>query len=112
MRGGATAKWPKLLHMILVYDTETTGLPRDWNAPLTDGENWPRLVQLAWQLHTPEGKLVSQGQSGSCARTGLPFPFNAAKVHGITTERAEAEGVELDECAGGVRAGSWTERNT
>ena len=63
--------------MILVYDTETTGLPRDWNAPLTDGENWPRLVQLAWQLHTPDGKLVSRGNrivrpdGGGGGRTGL-----------------------------------------
>ena len=81
--------------MILVYDTETTGLPRDWNAPLTDGENWPRLVQLAWQLHTPEGKLVSRGNR-IVRPDGFTIPFNAAKVHGITTDRAEAEGIDLD----------------
>ena len=46
--------------MFLIYDTETTGLPRDWNAPLTDSENWPRLVQLAWQLHDAQGKLISR----------------------------------------------------
>ena len=28
--------------MILIYDTETTGLPRDWNAPISDSDNWPR----------------------------------------------------------------------
>jgi DNA polymerase-3 subunit alpha len=37
--------------MFLIYDTETTGLPKNYNAPLTDSDNWPRLVQLAWQLH-------------------------------------------------------------
>ena len=70
--------------MILVYDTETTGLPRDWNAPLTDSENWPRLVQLAWQLHTPDGKLVSRGNR-IVRPDGFTIPYNAAKVHGITT---------------------------
>ena len=34
--------------MYLFFDTETTGLPRRWNAPVTDVDNWPRLVQLAW----------------------------------------------------------------
>ena len=82
--------------MILVYDTETTGLPRDWNAPLTDSENWPRLVQLAWQLHEPNGKLVSRGNH-TVRPVGFTIPFNAAKVHGITTERALEVGVPLAE---------------
>ena len=80
--------------MILVYDTETTGLPRDWNAPLTDGDNWPRLVQLAWQLHEPNGKLVSRGNH-TVRPDGFTIPYNAAKVHGITTERALEVGVPL-----------------
>ncbi len=82
--------------MILVYDTETTGLPRDWNAPLKDGENWPRLVQLAWQLHTPDGKLVSRGNR-IVKPDGFTIPYNAAKVHGITTERATEVGLPLTE---------------
>ena len=27
--------------MFLVFDTETTGLPKIENAPLTDFDNWP-----------------------------------------------------------------------
>ena len=82
--------------MILIYDTETTGLPRDWKAPLTDSENWPRLVQLAWQLHSPEGALVSRGNH-IVRPDGFSIPFNAAKVHGITTERAARDGQPLAE---------------
>ena len=26
--------------MYLIFDTETTGLPKKWNAPLTDSDNW------------------------------------------------------------------------
>ena len=33
--------------MILFFDTETTGLPKNWKAPITDLENQPRLVQKA-----------------------------------------------------------------
>ena len=45
--------------MFLIFDTETTGLPRSYNAPLTDFDNWPRMVQLAWQLHDAFGNLIS-----------------------------------------------------
>ena len=30
----------------LFFDTETTGLPANWQAPMSDLENWPRLVQI------------------------------------------------------------------
>ena len=36
--------------MYLFFDTETTGLPRNWKAPVTDLNNWPRMVQIAWIL--------------------------------------------------------------
>ena len=37
--------------MFLIFDTETTGLPKNFKAPISDSDNWPRMVQLAWQLH-------------------------------------------------------------
>ena len=82
--------------MILIYDTETTGLPRDWNAPITDSDNWPRLVQLAWQLHDPQGKLLSRGNR-IVQPDGFTIPFNSTKIHGITTARAQEEGLPLDQ---------------
>ena len=30
--------------MYLIYDTETTGLPKNFSAPVSDSDNWPRLV--------------------------------------------------------------------
>ena len=44
--------------MFLIFDTETTGLPRNWNAPLSDAENWPRCIQIAWQLHDKSGNCI------------------------------------------------------
>ena len=82
--------------MFLVYDTETTGLPQDYNAPLTDSENWPRLVQLAWQLHDLNGSLISRGNR-IVQPDGFKIPFTSSQIHGITNERAEAEGVLLVE---------------
>ena len=44
--------------MYLIFDTETTGLPKKFNAPITDLDNWPRCVQIAWQLHDYDGRLI------------------------------------------------------
>lgn len=82
--------------MYLIFDTETTGLPQNFSAPLTDFDNWPRCVQLAWQLHDHSGKLLSRGDY-IIRPDGFTIPFNAEKVHGISTERAHEEGVPLGE---------------
>ncbi|MCX8490159.1 MAG: DNA polymerase III subunit alpha, partial [Cyclobacteriaceae bacterium] len=80
--------------MYLIFDTETTGLPRNKNAPLADFENWPRLVQLAWQLHDGKGKLLSQ-QNFIIKPEGFDIPFKAEQIHGISTSRAIEEGYDL-----------------
>ena len=80
--------------MFLIFDTETTGLPRNYNAPLSDSDNWPRVVQIAWQLHDVKGNLLS-ANSIIVKPNGFTIPFNAAQVHGISTERALAEGHDL-----------------
>ena len=46
--------------MYLFFDTETTGLPKRWNAPVTDLENWPRLVQLAWIMYDDRGNMLEK----------------------------------------------------
>lgn len=85
--------------MYLIFDTETTGLPQNWKAPLTDFDNWPRLVQLAWQIHDEQGKLVDV-KNYIIKPEAFNIPFNASKIHGISTERALQEGMGLSEVLG------------
>jgi DNA polymerase III epsilon subunit-like protein len=80
--------------MYLFFDTETTGIPRNWKAPLSDLDNWPRLVQIAWvQYDDIEKKILEQDYI--IKPEGFTIPADASRVHGITTERAEEEGLEL-----------------
>ncbi|GEQ84547.1 DNA-directed DNA polymerase [Patiriisocius marinistellae] len=81
--------------MYLIFDTETTGLPRNWNAPLSDSDNWPRCIQIAWQLHDAMGNVV-ESQDYLVQPEGFNIPFDAEKIHGISTELAQAEGVTLE----------------
>ena len=46
--------------MYLFFDTETTGLPKNWKAPVTDVNNWPRMVQLAWETYDVQGNLLAR----------------------------------------------------
>jgi len=46
--------------MYLIFDTETTGLPKNWKAPVTDLNNWPRLVQIAWVFTDKTGNVLNK----------------------------------------------------
>ncbi|MFC4218917.1 DNA polymerase III subunit alpha [Flagellimonas marina] len=81
--------------MYLIFDTETTGLPKRWDAPITDTDNWPRCVQIAWQLHDELGNLVEQ-KDFLVRPEGFNVPYEAEQIHGISTALAEQEGESLE----------------
>jgi DNA polymerase-3 subunit epsilon len=82
--------------MIFFFDTETTGIPRNYKAPVTDLNNWPRVVQLAWLVYSQDESLVSS-HNYIIRPDGFTIPPDSARVHGITQERALTEGVKLTE---------------
>ena len=82
--------------MYLIFDTETTGLPKSWSAPITDTNNWPRCVQIAWQLHDALGNLIEH-QDYLIKPEGYNIPYDAERIHGISTELATEQGVLLQD---------------
>ena len=82
--------------MYLIFDTETTGLPKRWDAPITDTGNWPRCVQIAWQLHDEMGRIIEH-QDYLVQPDGYNIPYDAERIHGISTELAQADGISLSE---------------
>lgn len=82
--------------MYLVFDTETTGLPKNYQAPLDDFSNWPRIVQLAWSLYDTEGNHW-ESYNYIIKPNGFIISDEVARIHRITQERAMAEGVDLRE---------------
>ena len=81
--------------MYLIFDTETTGLPKNWRAPISDTNNWPRCVQIAWQLHDELGNLI-ESNSYLIKPDGYDIPYESEKIHGISTQLAELEGEKLE----------------
>lgn len=82
--------------MYLIFDTETTGLPKRFDAPITDTDNWPRCIQIAWQLHDTMGNLV-ESQDFIVKPEGFSIPFDSEQIHGISTDLALEQGVEMQE---------------
>jgi len=83
--------------MYLIFDTETTGLPKSWNAPITNTDNWPRCIQIAWQLHDEMGNVIEHNDF-LIKPDNFNIPYDAERIHGISTELAEEQGISLNEC--------------
>jgi len=80
--------------MYIVFDTETTGKAKSFSAPITDFNNWPRMVQIAWKLFDRNG-VELDSQNLIIKPQGYIIPDEAIKIHRITNERAKSEGVLL-----------------
>lgn len=74
-----------------VFDCETTGLPARRHAPIEDVDNWPRLVQLAWATYDAWGKL-EKAETHIIRPDGFRIPEDSTRIHGISHDRAMAEG--------------------
>ncbi len=77
--------------MFLIFDTDTTGLPRYWNAPLDDFNNWPRLVKIAWRLYNIDGELLEK-KYYLVKPVGFVIPKVSEQIHGVNTEIATKNG--------------------
>lgn len=80
----------------LCFDTETDGLPKAWNKNSVEVDNWPHLVEIsAKALRFRRGDSFPEevaSLSSIIRPEGFEIPESASKVHGITTEKAIAEG--------------------
>jgi DNA polymerase III epsilon subunit-like protein len=78
--------------MYLFFDTETTGLPKSWKAPVTDFGNWPHIVQIAWAVFDDVGTRLAF-HDRIIQPEGFVIPESATAIHGINTEKALKEGL-------------------
>tara|TARA_R110000851_G_scaffold212152_1_gene364817 strand:- start:16740 stop:19349 length:2610 start_codon:yes stop_codon:yes gene_type:complete len=80
--------------MYLIFDTETTGLPLNYKAPITDTENWTRLVQLAWIEYDINGEELRRSNL-IIKPEGFIIPQDSIEIHRITNEIANEKGIAL-----------------
>ena len=76
---------------LLFLDTETSGIPRDWNQPYSNLGNWPHIVQLAWVLCTPDGREI-KAENHYIQPSDYDLSPESGSVHGLTLAFLRANG--------------------
>ena len=74
----------------LIFDTETTGLPQ-WGEP-SDHPSQPHIVDIACSLFDGAGLEIDRFDA--IINPGVEIPADVAAIQGITTEIAQAEGID------------------
>ena len=82
-----------LIHMrILVFDTETTGLPKNWKS--LDEKDWPYTVQLSYILYDLTSNKMLVYHDWLIKISGEISP-EAEKIHKISNRKSKVEGVSI-----------------
>lgn len=79
---------------ILLFDTETTGLPKQRVPAKHLENNWPHIVSISWII--VENNVIIDKQSYIIKPNNWVIPPDSTAIHGITQEQAMHEGVSLE----------------
>ena len=81
---------------LLFVDTETSGLPVDWEKPYHVAGNWPYIVQLAWIIYTREGEEVKR-ENHFIKANDYSISHISREIHGISEAFLQEHGSERKE---------------
>lgn len=92
---------------LLIFDTETTGLPKS-RKPSSEGpNNWPHIVSISWVILDSETNQIEKERSYTIKPNGWTIPEESIRIHKITNEIAERDGVSLSAVMGEFLAESY-----
>lgn len=81
---------------VLVFDTETTGLPETKILNPDTLNLWPHIVQFSFVIYdTSVNNIVESSDSIVKVAEGLVIPEESIKFHGITNKISKRKGVEI-----------------
>ena len=81
---------------VLIFDTETTGLPTDKNALYTEHEKWPHIVQLSFVVYdTDRRKSITTQDYIIKIPDDVEISEESIAVHGITRSISKRKGVPI-----------------
>jgi hypothetical protein len=83
---------------LLIFDTETTGLPKDRNKQaIKEPNNWPHIVSISWVILDVETNKLESRNSFTVKPVGWDIPPDSTKIHGISHDHAIKVGTPLVE---------------
>ena len=81
----------------LLFDTETTGLPKNKNGRIDDSDNWPYIVQLSWILYDDVDNVITLSNDIVKLKNIQELTETSIKIHGITQEKSINTGKPIKE---------------
>jgi DNA polymerase III epsilon subunit-like protein len=82
---------------VLVFDTETTGLPKSKIMNVDTLNLWPHIVQFSYVIYdTILNDIVETCDSIVKLEDGIIIPEDSTKIHGITNEVSDKNGIDID----------------
>ncbi len=82
---------------VLVFDTETTGLPKSKIINPDTLNLWPYIVQFSYVIYdTILNDIVETCDSIVKLQDGITIPEDSTKIHGITDEISKKNGIDID----------------
>lgn len=82
----------------IVFDTETTGLPKNKKASVENSEMWPYIVQISWMIYDDvTGNIPTIRDYIVKLPNGMEVPEESTRIHGISTERMLSDGLPIKE---------------
>ncbi len=93
----------RILHRmrLLFFDTETNGLPWNRHGTYKNTENWPRILQIAWQVWNVQSGTkpvcIQKVNAYSKPEPDLKWDAESAKIHGLTLQLLETKGKPVKE---------------
>lgn len=82
---------------VLVFDTETTGLPKTKIINPDTLNLWPHIVQFSYVIYDTEiNDIIETSNTVVKLEYGISIPEDSTKIHGITNESSQQNGIYLD----------------
>lgn len=86
---------------VMFFDTETTGLPKNWKLPMSVLDNWPRVIQLAWHKANLDQECLAK-RNALIKPDGWTIPKDKFWIdNGFDTAKSMREGEPLKEVLDG-----------
>ncbi|MBC7913064.1 MAG: 3'-5' exonuclease [Pyrinomonadaceae bacterium] len=76
---------------LLFIDTEASGLPKKWNQPYSNSDNWPSAVQISWLIYKSDGSLIKT-ENHYIGDRDFDIKDSAIEIHGINREYLDVHG--------------------
>jgi len=89
---------------VLVFDTETSGLPKERNPSIYDTDKWPHVMQISYIIYNTEtGQIDEKYDTYIKLNTWVIVDPVSEGIHGITREIMDTKGVPIQEALVRVR---------